>query len=343
LSRPERTQKPTPKRKRQARRRGQIARSPEIAVAASLLGGLISLRFFAPASTRHFLATTRNLLGSAGGGTHPAVGSIALDLAASAALPFLLVAVVMTVASGVAQTGFALAPEAFKPKLSNLSWRRGAQRLKPSNGGWDGLRAMIKLGVLALAAWPVITDGLPRLLSGHDLDAGLDLTSNLAWSLLVRTTVAAVLVAAVDYSIARIKTARSLRMSHQEVRQDVREAEGDPLVRGQRRRRMAEMSRNRILSVATADVVVANPTHFAVALTYNKGDRAPRVVAKGTNGLALRIRKEAARHGVPVIENKPLARALFRRVKVGHLVPTALFEAVAVVLATAYRRRRRVA
>jgi flagellar biosynthetic protein FlhB len=343
LSRPERTQKPTPKRKRQARRRGQIARSPEVAVAASLLGGVLTLRFFAPAATRHFLATTSNLLGSAGGVTHPSVGAVALDLAASAALPFLLVAVVMAVASGVAQTGFALAPEAAKPKLSNLSWRRGVQRLKPSNGGWDGLRTLIKLGVLTLAAWPVITSGLPRLLSGHNLGAGLDTTSNLAWSLLIRTALAALAVAAVDYTIARIKNTRSLRMSHQEVRQDYREAEGDPLVRGQRRRRMAEMSRNRILSVATADVVVTNPTHFAVALAYNKGERAPRVVAKGSNGLAARIRKDAARHGIPVIENKPLARALFRRVKVGHLVPTALFEAVAVVLATAYRRRRRVA
>ncbi len=114
------------------------------------------------------------------------------------------------------------------------------------------------------------------------------------------------------------------------------------MVKSARRRRAMEMSRNRMIAdVATADVVVTNPTHLAIALHYDAEEAAPRVVAKGANKLAAKIRKEAYRNGVLVLEDKPLARTLYRRVKVGHFVPTALFEAVATVLAVAYRRRAR--
>lgn len=133
-------------------------------------------------------------------------------------------------------------------------------------------------------------------------------------------------------------------MSMQEVKQEHKDSEGDPLVKSQRRRRAVELSRNRMLrDVALADVVITNPTHFAVALRYADGEGAPRVVAKGADKLAAKIRGLAHRHGVLVTENKPLARALYRRCKVGHYVPAALYEAVAVVLAVAYRRRGRVA
>ena len=117
--------------------------------------------------------------------------------------------------------------------------------------------------------------------------------------------------------------------------------EGDPLIKSQRRRRAIEVTRNRLINVATADVVVTNPTHFAVALAYNPPEPAPRVVAKGTDRQAKRIRRMAARHGVPIIEHRPLARALFRKSKVGHFVPAALYEAAAIVLAEAYRRQPR--
>ncbi len=148
-----------------------------------------------------------------------------------------------------------------------------------------------------------------------------------------------VVIAAADYGYQRWKTGREMRMSKEEVKQEHRNADGDPLIKGQRRRRALELSRNRMLgAVAGADVVVTNPTHFAVALAYADGDAAPRVVAKGTDRIAAKIRAEAYRNGVLVTENRPLARALYRRCKVGSFVPAALYEAVAIVLALAYRR-----
>ena len=131
-------------------------------------------------------------------------------------------------------------------------------------------------------------------------------------------------------------------MSKQELKEEYKSSEGDPMVRSARRQRAREMSRNRmIFDVATADVVVTNPTRLAIALKYEDDEPAPRVVAKGANRLAAKIRTEARRNGVPVIEDKPLARALFRRIKIGHFIPGNLFEAVAAVLAVAYRRKAR--
>lgn len=313
-------------------------------MAASVIGGLLSLRLFLPGIVGRFATQSRAVIAGAGDGVPlGALAAQARDMTMAAVLPFLVTASLVAVAAGLAQSRFALAPDAAKPRLSNLSWRRGLERLKPTQAGWDGLRTLIKLGVVGTATWPVIASGLPRLLQARRLDAGISEAAGMIWGLLVRTAVAAAVIAAVDYGLARLRIERSLRMTHQELRQEVKEHEGDPLVRSARRRRQHAMSRNRLIAVAGAAVVVTNPTHYAVALAFQTSDPAPRVVAKGTNRLAARIRREAGRHGVPVVENKPLARSLFRRVRVGQFVPTALYEAVAVVLAVAYRRRRRAA
>jgi flagellar biosynthetic protein FlhB len=162
-------------------------------------------------------------------------------------------------------------------------------------------------------------------------------------TVITRALLLAVLIAGADYAYQKWRTDKQLKMSKDDVKREHKNTEGDPHIKGQRRRRQQEMSRNRMLgSVATADVVVTNPTHFAVALGYAPGDPAPRVLAKGTNRLALKIRREAHRNGVPVHEDRPTARALYRQVRIGGYVPASLFEAVAVVLAVAYRRTGRV-
>jgi flagellar biosynthetic protein FlhB len=158
----------------------------------------------------------------------------------------------------------------------------------------------------------------------------------------VRLAALAAILAAADVAMAKFRTGRSLKMTKQETRQENKEEEGNPLVRSHRRRRHAEIARhNMIRETAAADVVLTNPTHLAVALRYAPNEPAPRVVAKASGALALKLRATAYRHGVMVREDKALARAIYRRCKVGHFVPAALFEAVAVVLAAAYRRRRR--
>jgi flagellar biosynthetic protein FlhB len=257
-------------------------------------------------------------------------------------LPLVAVAVVAALVAGVGQVGFAPAFKAAKPKLSHLSPKRGLTRLRPGTAGWELVRSAGKLALLVAAVWGPLRTWTTGPATARSLDAGLRAVLDQTWSLLLRGLALAALVAAADYAWNRRKVARELRMSKDEVRQEAKNSEGDPLIKGQRRRRAHELSRNRMLAdVAGADVIVTNPTHLAVALRYGDGEAAPRVVAKGADRLAAKIRAAGYRHGVLVREDRPLARVLYRQCRVGAYVPAALYEAVAVVLALAYRRRGR--
>jgi flagellar biosynthesis protein FlhB len=244
------------------------------------------------------------------------------------------------VAAGVAQVGFKPTPKAAKPKLSHLSLKRGLSRFKPATATWELVRSVLKLGCLAALVYGPVQEWVRDLSTTRGLDASLDRVLAQSWALLLRVVLLAALIGVADYAFQRWKTGRDLRMSKEDVKREHKNSEGDPFVKGQRRRRQAELSRNRMLGdLAGADVVVVNPTHVAVALRYGAEDAAPRVIARGADHLAARIRREAHRIGVPVTQDVALARALYRQCKVGQHVPAALYEAVAVVLALAYRRR----
>jgi flagellar biosynthetic protein FlhB len=257
-------------------------------------------------------------------------------------VPILAVAVVMAIAGGLLQSGFTLAPLALKPKFSHLNPSKGLQRFKPSTMWWEGARATLKLGLLALVVYGPINEARNRMGEAQGLGWWLDFLGDQAYAILLRAAILAVTIAAVDFAFNKRKHIKQMKMSKQEVKQEHKDMEGDPHIKGARRRRAQEMSRNRMISnVATADVVITNPTHYAVALKYQMGEPAPRVVAKGMGRMALKIRKEAYRNGVLVKQDPPLARAIYRTCKVGASVPSALYEAVAVVLAAAFRLRRR--
>ena len=337
------TEKATPQRRRQARRKGQIARSAEVGVALSLVAMVGALQILRSGSAA--LGDQATLLfGLAPTGPLPTdllVTSTTSTLMAMVA-PVSGLAVVAALAAGLGQTSGRLAPEALKPKLSNLSPKKGLQRLKPSTAGWELLRTSVKLGALALLLWGPITSVGANLMGARDLGSGLERTFSQALGILGRATLLAVVLALADYAWNRRKNEREMKMSKEDVKKEHKDSEGDPMVKAQRRRRAQEMSRNRMLrDVATADVVVTNPTHLAVALRYVDGEPAPRVVAKGADHVAAKIRTLARRHGILVTEDKPLARSLYRTCKVGQHVPVALYEAVAMVLAVAYRRRGR--
>lgn len=339
-----RTEKPTPRRIRRARQEGEgFSRSPEVAVAFSLIGMAVSLRLLAPGAIEGLVADARRLF-AAGAAPDPlAVASERVGTMFTAALaPFLVVAVVAALVAGVAQTGIVFTPAAAKPKLKNLSLRRGLERLKPGRALWELARSTVKVTLLTAIAWSVLETWITFLRSRHGLGEALAMTAAQSWSLIWRAALVATVVAVADYSINRYRTKKSLRMTRSEVKQDQKETDGDPMVRMRRRRLASEVSRNRMIGeVGMADVVVANPTHIAVALRYQGDEPAPRVVARGAGVLAERIKAEARRHGVLVTENRPLARTLFRSCRPGQLIPSSLYEAVAVVLAAAYRRRGR--
>lgn len=342
MSRSDKTEKATPQRRREARKEGNVAKSQEVGVAASLLASVLALKVFGGSAADAVREETHRLFSF--GVVTDLPGAMLTDsvtrMVVGVLAPFLGAATVAAIVAGVGQVGFKPALKAAQPKLSHLSLKKGVARFKPVTAGWELVRSVIKLGLLAAIVWNPVSQWAEDLAAARGLEAGLARVSAQSWTLLLRVVGLATLIAAADYGYNRWKTARDMKMSKDEVKREHKSSDGDPMVKGQRRRRQMEMSRNRMLgSVASADVVVTNPTHIAIALRYGPDDGAPRVVARGADRLAAKIRKEAYRHGVPVTRDVPLARALYRQCKVGQHVPAALYEAVATVLAFAYRRR----
>jgi flagellar biosynthetic protein FlhB len=337
-----RTEKPTERRKRKIRREGRTAKSHEIAVALSLVVAVAAVQLVFPAIARQLMEGMSKLLRLSGVADTPAVaGPVVLGMVTASLVPLMGLVVVAAVGSGLVQTGFSLAPAAAKPKLSNLSPSKGLQRLKPATMAWEATRSAIKIGLIFGVTLGPIRQVMAESHDARGLVEWLPLIGLHARSMLVRAAGLAIVVAVADYAVTRFKSMRSIKMTRQELKEEVRETEGDPFAKGARRRRALELSRNRMIAdVTTADVLITNPTHFAVALKYSVGEPAPRVVAKGAGAFARKLRRLAHRNGVLVREDPPLARAIFRRCKVGHFIPTALYEAVAVILAVAYRRRR---
>jgi flagellar biosynthetic protein FlhB len=253
-----------------------------------------------------------------------------------------------TMAAGVGMHGFQ-GGWSFNPGALQLNWSRlnpanNVKSLTPMGTGMDTLKTMVSVAALAWLGWTALaavareTGRLPWL---SPLDAAL-----VGWShtetMLWRVAITLGLLAIGDYGLQWYRTMQSLKMSRQEIRDEAKEQDGSAEVKGRVRRVQREMSRRRMLGdVKKATVVITNPTHFAVALVYDRQTMvAPRVVAKGQDHMALRIREAARRHGVPIVENKPLARTLYTSAEVGDTIPASLFSAVAEVLAYLVRIRQ---
>ena len=312
-------------------------------VALSVLGLLVVVRVLGPGMARTFVDATHTLLAGSGQGLRPdELGSAIQTMVLRGLLPVLGLASVLAVVGGLAQVGFVFAPKALRPSLRNLSPRRGIERFKPTTQIWELARNLAKVLLLVVVVWGPLKGLFGQMTTIKPLGGWLALVDGLANTIMVRALVLAILIAIGDYLFNRFRMQKQLKMSKQDVRDEARQSDGDPVIKGRRRQMARELSRNRMITaVGRADVVIVNPVRFAVALAYDDAEPAPRVVAKGAGRMARRIRQEAYRHGVPVTHDPPLARALYRRCQVGHFVPAALFQAVAVVLAAVYRRRWR--
>ena len=351
MSANERTEKPTPKRRADARKRGQVPRSTEVNSAAVLLGACAAFVLFGGRMLHQLEAMMRVGLEQAADPALATRGGLTgltmwgLRSFALIAAPVILAALGAGVAANVAQVRVRFSPLALKPSFSKLNPLPGLKRL--GKDGWiEAAKAIAKTGVVGLVAfltiWPQIRSlggagamSPPELL--HELGASIR-------NLTVRVAVAFALIAAIDYAWQRRKHEKQLRMTRQELKQESRQGDIAPEVKRAIRRRQIEAARRRMLAdVPTADVVVVNPTHFAVALRYDGSTSAPELIAKGQDLLAAAIRKVATEHEVPMVHNAPLARALYREVDLGQQIPEQFFQAVAEVLAFVFRtagRRR---
>jgi flagellar biosynthesis protein FlhB len=339
----DKTEQPTARRREEAREEGQIARSADLTAAIALLAGLLLLKALGPRMFDTLLGMTR-ALGEApaidAGGLLPwirRIGLAGLEMLG----PYLGLLVAITIAGTAAQSGLLLTWSRLSIKPDRIDPVAGTRRLLSGDALTRLLVGLLKVGIVALVAYFTIRGKIGVVLSAGALHtAGIfDMSARLLFDLAVRLGLALLILGIIDYLLQRWKLERQLRMTKQEVRDELKKMEGDPLIKQRRRQLQARLALQRIRAeVPKADVIVTNPTEFAVALKYDQAVMtAPRVIAKGKDFLAARIREIAQLHGVPVVQRPPLARALYAGVEVGHEVPPAFYRAVAELLAYVYQ------
>lgn len=347
----ERTEKATAKRRQQAREKGQVAQSREVSSVIILMTAL-GLFYF---SGSWMLLNLGNILS----GVYQSLGTLHLDsvpdvstflikiakLSFRIIAPLFLLLVVAGIAANGLQFGFGLYPKKLAPKLTQINPASGVKRIFSLKSLVEAVKSVLKIIVVGWIAYGVISGHLKEFPALVDLDVGqiLVFMGQVAFQIALYVCLALVVMAALDFIYQRWQYEENLKMTKQEVKDEHKQAEGDPKVKSRIRSLQREVAMRRMMeSVPEADVVITNPTHLAIALRFDsKNMIAPRVVAKGADHLAERIRKIAGEHSVPIVENKPLAQALYRMVELGEYIPAELYRAVAEVLAYVYRLKGR--
>ncbi|WP_304458539.1 flagellar biosynthesis protein FlhB [Alicyclobacillus sendaiensis] len=346
----ERTERATPRRRQEARKEGRVARSPELTSALAFAAVLVALRILGPAVWGQWESLIQRDLASAApkSWTVQDVRALMAAQAVTAArimLPIALVAAAIGLAAAVMQVRPLFVPQLLLPDFQRISPATGWRRIASLQGVLEALKSLLKLAAVAGVAYTSLASLAHQMenLSAVELDAVPGILGGAVFNLAIRVACAMVVIAAIDYAYQRYSLEKSLRMSKQELKDELKETEGNPLLKSAMRRRARQIASRRMMqNVAKADVVITNPTHYAVAIWYqSEAMNAPQVVAKGADFVALEIRRRAEEHEVPLVENPPLAQALYRTVEIGHEIPPDLYQAVAEVLAYVYRMRRK--
>ncbi|MDQ4213214.1 EscU/YscU/HrcU family type III secretion system export apparatus switch protein [Microbacterium capsulatum] len=341
----ERTEKATERRLREARRKGRIGRSQDftawVAIAAAALMMPVLLATAVPDLTEQMLRVARVAQHPTISAAWDALGS-ALASLGGMLLPLLLVVLAATVATAVAQGGVHLRGLTMRTQQFDIV--SGLLRVFGRQALWEGAKALLKTAAIGAALWIVVSGLVPVLMASgsHTIGWLLGRAADGVVSLLQVAVAVGVLLAGIDIAVVLRRNRQHTHMTRKEAKDEHRTSEGDPLVRSQRRSRQLALSRNRMIAaVGDSDVVLVNPTHVAVALRYEPGRSAPRVVAKGAGVVARKIREKAEENGVPMVRDVPLARALHAACDLGQEIPEELYTAVAQVLAFIDRLKRR--
>ena len=346
----DKTEDATPRRRQEARKEGQVARSVELNSALVLLSALLILKLTGPTLVDRVRSVAVNSF-TRFPEADLLVGDVGSDLVRSllqvgtAVAPLLLGVAVVGFMSGAVQVGLVLSGKALQPKGERLNPLSGIARMFSVRSAVELAKSVAKIAVVGYIVYSFIRDKYTDIagLPGGDYLTTCGQIGQLTWELLFRTAIALLVIAGLDYMFQRKQLEKQLRMTKQEVKEDFKRTEGDPVLKSRIKQRQREMAQRRMMQeVPKADVVVANPTHYAVALKYDADVKpAPVVVAKGQRLVALRIREIAEENGVPIVENVQLARALYASVEVGDEIPADLYQAVAEILAYVYRLSHR--
>lgn len=345
----EKTEQPTQRHLEDAVKRGQIARSAEVQTAVVFVAVILALTFSARETWRHLAGAMAGVLGHlhdvpVNFNLLPTYAITSVLVVASCVWPIIVAVTLGALLAGCMQNRFQTASEALQVNWERLNPVAGLQRLFSFRSAMPTALSAIKLATVVLLSYAEIRRILsdPIFYSATDVARIAGFLAETSLKIFLRITLIMVVIAAIDYAYQCWRTHRDLMMTKDEVKEEAKSTEANPRVRAQqRRRRRLTSQRKMLLEVPRADVVVTNPTHLAVALRYDpKSMKAPRVVAKGARLHALRIREIAEQHHIPIVENKPLARMIFRYVKVDGEVPAQLYAAVAEILAWVYRINR---
>jgi len=346
----EKTEQATPKRREDARRKGQVARSNELSSVAILAAGLLTLAAlgsyvydrlsaFMVDILSNGLAVQLDLLSIRRHAMTWASGYVEI------VVPIAALLAVSALAINYVQVGVLFTGDPLLPRFDRLSPLTGFKRIFSSRGLVELAKGLFKVGVVAYVTYLTIDAEIEGFVGFMNMGVGqiFSLCGSVVLKLGFRLTLLLLVMAILDYVFQRWDYEKNLRMTRQEIREELKQQEGDPLIRSRVRSLQREIAQRRMMAeVAQADVVVTNPTHIAVALRYDPEEMvAPQVVAKGQRLIAEKIKELARQAGVPLVENKPLARALFIAVRIGEEIPEELFKAVAEVLAFVFRLRQR--
>jgi len=342
----EKTEPATPRRKQEAREEGKVARSQETSSLAILLFGAIAMYFFLPGSFQRLGDLARHLYTNAPSMQLTSENFANFFLSTMGNFALIVAPIVGTVgiiafAIGFLQVGPLLSAKAIQPKVDKLNIIKGLGNLFSARSLFQLFRDVFKLSIIGIVGYLAIKVEFEKVIPLADAGVVsiISFIGQAAFRVVIKLCLVMIIIAALDFAYQRYDYAKSLRMSKQEVKEEMKRYEGSPEVKGRIRRVQRELATARMMQdVPRADVVVTNPTEIAVALKYNSETmEAPTVLAKGQRLMAQRIKEIAGEHDVPIVENKPLARALFEAVEVGMTIPANLYKAVAEVLAYVYR------
>ena len=346
----ERTEQATPKKREEARKKGQVAKSKELSSVAVLLTGVFTLFWGSAYFYHNMTGILRHYLSQAADhaitvDAMPGIGLFAMRQLSATLLPLFFTLMVVAVLSNYMQVGTLFSFEAIIPKFSKLNPLEGLKRLFSAQAMMEFAKSIFKLVVVGWIAWDTMGGEMEHLLPLIDKSPGviLNYVGHVSFTLFWKICLVMIFLAIVDFIFQKWEFEKNLRMTKQEVKEEHKQTEGDPHVKSRIRSIQREMAQKRMMAeVPEADVVITNPTRLAVALKYDSASmEAPQVVAKGAGHVAERIRKIARQNGIPVIENRPLAQGLYKLVEVGNSIPETLYQAVAQVLAHVYSLRKK--
>lgn len=342
----DKTEEPTPHRRREARRRGQVMKSMEMNAAVNMLGAAFFFILFYWYFLDAFTSFLKHCLGEMPQLANEMfffdyLARMTLEQYLTLVAPFLAVALVLGLLSNILQVGFLVSGETIKPQLNRINPAEGTKRILSRRALFELIKSLLKVGIIGAVSYLYLRSQLPNMLLLLGQEAGVFTATlfKVLQGLALRVAAVFLFLALIDYLFQRQEFQKSLRMSRKEVRDEFKNLEGDPHLRARQRERQRAIVQQRSLErVPEATVVITNPTRLAVALRYDeKEDQAPVMVAKGAARIAERIREIAAKNHIPVIQNPPVARMIFENVEPGEEIPEDLYRAVAEILALVYR------